>query len=78
MMYCLVVYFIAATFLNLPPSDFVTATYCRLFDTKEYYLVLNMLVLVIPALLVFKLTDRNIRKHSGFSGASRKSTKLRV
>ncbi len=60
-MYCFVVYFVVATFMNLPPADFVTEVYCRIFSTDNYYPILTGLVLVLPTILIFKRIDKNIK-----------------
>ena len=60
-MYVLVGYFMIAAFMNLPPANYVTLAYYKLFDTDKYYPILNCISLVIPTILLFKAFDKNIK-----------------
>lgn len=61
MMYLLVGYFMIAGFMNLPPANYLTKAYCKLFDTENYYPILNCLLLVLATLILFKCLDKNIK-----------------
>jgi hypothetical protein len=63
-MYILLGYFMIAAFLNLPPANLLTLTFCRLFDTNEYYPILNLLILVLPIILLFKIFDKILNNNS--------------
>jgi hypothetical protein len=60
-LYILVGYFMISGFMNLPPASYLTLAYCKLFDTEEYFPLLNGLILVLPTILVFKAFDKNIK-----------------
>jgi len=60
-MYVLVVYFMIAGFMDLPPANYLTLGYCKLFDTENYYPLLNCFILVIPTIILFKAFDKNIK-----------------
>lgn len=60
LMYALIIYFIIAGFMNLPPASYLSNLYFKLFETEEYYPVINICILVFPTLLIFKKIDPNI------------------
>jgi hypothetical protein len=60
-MYVLVAYFMIAGFMDLPPANYLTLAYCKLFDTENYYPLLNCFILVLPTILLFKAFDKNIK-----------------
>jgi hypothetical protein len=60
-MYVLVGYFMIAGFMNLPPANYLTLAYCKLFDTDKYYPILNCFLLALPTILIFKAIDKNIK-----------------
>lgn len=48
-------YLVIASFMNLPPANYVAEAYCKLFNTDEYYPFLNCAILVLPTFLLFKV-----------------------
>jgi len=60
-MYVLVVYFMIAGFMNLPPANYLTLAYGQLLNTNAYYPFLNSLILVILTILLFRALDKNIK-----------------
>lgn len=54
-------YFVIASILNLPPASFITAAYCRIFETDHYVPILNSFILIIPTTTLFIFIRRNIR-----------------
>ncbi|MDR0802453.1 hypothetical protein [Fluviicola sp.] len=61
-MYVLTGYFVIAGFMNLPPANYLTLAYCKLFDTDEYYPILNGFLLVLLTILIFKVFGAKIFK----------------
>lgn len=59
--YFLVVYFMLAGLMNLPPANLLAEAYCKLFDTEEYYPFLNGIVLAVSTILLFKAIDKNVK-----------------
>lgn len=59
--YLTIAYLIVASFINIPPVSYLSAAYMGLFNTNEYYPILNMLVSCLLALVFFKSIDKNIR-----------------
>lgn len=60
-MYVLVGYFMLAGFMNLPPANYLTIVYCKLFNTENYYPFLNSLILALTTILLFRAFEKNIK-----------------
>ena len=60
LMYSLIIYFFIAGIMNLPPASFLSDLYCRTFETEEYYPMLNICILILPTLLIFKKINPNV------------------
>jgi hypothetical protein len=61
LMYASMAYCLLAGFQNWPPTSYVTAAYCSLFQTEEYHPLLSSLILMVPIALLFRALDPNIR-----------------
>lgn len=60
--YVLVAYIAIASFMNLPPANYLTIAFCKLFDTDKYYPILNSFLLIVPTLLIFKVLGRKLKR----------------
>lgn len=59
--YGLYAYFAVAVVFNLPPSNFITQLFCVVFNTENYYPILNILILLLATNLIFKSLDKNVK-----------------
>lgn len=61
LMYIIIIYFGIASHFNLPPSNYLTAIFCKVFNTEKFYPVINMLILAYLTNLIFTKIDKNIK-----------------
>lgn len=61
LMYVIIIYFGFASHLNLPPSNFLTAIFCKVFNTEKFYPIINLLILAYITNLIFIKIDKNIK-----------------
>ena len=59
-MYGLVLYVFVAVFMHWYPMSLLNDFYMNLFNTNEYYPMLNGMITALPIILIFKMIDKNI------------------
>jgi len=59
-MYGLVLYIFLAVFMHWYPMSLLNEFYMNLFNTNEYYPMLNGMITELPIILFFNLIDKNI------------------
>jgi hypothetical protein len=59
-MYGLVLYVFVAVFMHWYPMNLLNDFYMKLFNTNEYYPMLNGMITALPIILIFKMIDKNI------------------
>jgi hypothetical protein len=59
-MYGLVLYVFTAVFMHWYPMNLLNDFYMDLFNTNEYYPMLNGMITALPIILIFKMIDKNI------------------
>ena len=59
-MYGLVLYVFVAVFMHWYPMNILNDFYMNLFNTSEYYPMLNGMITALPIILIFKMIDKNI------------------
>jgi len=59
-LYILCLYFLIAGFLNIPPASYLSDVYAYVTQTNEYSPTLNMLLLVTPTIIMFRIYDSEI------------------
>lgn len=59
-MYGLVLYVFVAVFMHWYPMNLLNDFYMNLFNTNEYYPMLNGMITALPIILIFKMIDKNI------------------
>jgi hypothetical protein len=59
-MYGLVLYIFLAVFMHWYPMSLLNEFYMNLFNTNEYYPMLNGMITALPIILIFKMIDKNI------------------
>ncbi len=59
-MYGLVLYVFVAVFMQWYPMNLLNEFYMNLFNTNEYYPMLNGMITALPIILIFKMIDKNI------------------
>lgn len=59
-MYGIVLYVFVAVFMHWYPMNLLNDFYMDLFNTNEYYPMLNGMITALPIILIFKMIDKNI------------------
>ena len=59
-MYGIVLYVFVAVFMHWYPMNLLNDFYMNLFNTNEYYPMLNGMITALPIILIFKMIDKNI------------------
>jgi hypothetical protein len=59
-MYGIVLYVFVAVFMHWYPMNLLNDFYMNLFNTNEYYPMLNGMITALPIILLFKMIDKNI------------------
>ncbi len=59
-MYAIVLYVFVAVFMHWYPMNLLNDFYMDLFNTNEYYPMLNGMITALPIILIFKMIDKNI------------------